>query len=272
MPEMTRRSFLATSAAVGLAPAARAESSQEKGKRLVHAALDALGGESFLAVRNQITTGRAYSFYRARVQGLARVTIYDRYSKMQPNADADWLPVSRKEIYTEKGDYYALFLHGEAWEITFQGARPYPLDLLARYRLSVRRDFLYFLRYRLREEGLYYYYTGLEIVDNIPTDAVEVTDAEGESITVYLRQADGLPHMSRYLRRDPKTRIPFEEKTIWAKFRPHSSGAMLPWNVRRERDGEKVYEQFAASVEVNQDIPEKVFQLPGGIKLLDPDG
>ena len=270
MSEISRRCLL-TLPAAALAPRLGAETRQEKGKRLVHAALDALGGNAFQSVYNQVTSGRAYSFYNARVRGLARITVYDRYEPMQPNADADWLPVSRKEIYTEKGDYYSLFLNGKAWEVTFQGARPLPEDMIIRYRVSVRRDLLYFLRYRLNEEGLYYYYTGLEIVDNIPTESVEITDGEGETITVYLRQDDGLPHMAVYLRRDPKTRIPFEEKTIWSKYRPDSSGALLPWNVRKERDGQQVFEQFASSVETNTDIAAKVFQLPNGITMLDPE-
>ena len=271
MVEYSRRRFLALPAAAALAPALRAESSQEKGKRLVLEALEAMGGDRFLEVHNQVTTGRAYSFYNARVRGLARITIYERFEPMQPNQDADWLPLQRKEIYTEKGDYYSLFLNGKAWEVTFQGARPFPLDMIDRYRIGARRDFLYFLRYRLQEEGLYYYHTGMEIVDNLPTEAVEITDSEGETITVYLRQSDGLPHMAHYLRRDPKTRIPFEEKTIWSKYREASNGAILPWNVRRERDGDQVYEQFASDVQINQDIPQKVFELPSGITMLDPE-
>lgn len=271
MSELNRRSFLVLPAAAALVPSLRAETAQEKGRRLVHEALDALGGQAFQSIHNQVTKGRAYSFYNARVRGLARITIYDRFEPMQPNMPDNWLPLSRKEIYTEKGDYYSLFVNGKGWEVTFQGARPLPEDMLIRYRVGSRRDFLYFLRYRLQEEGLYYYHTGLEIVDNLPTEAVEITDGEGETLTVYLRQTDGLPHMSLYLRRDPKTRIPFEEKTIWSKYRPDPIGALLPWNIRRERDGQQIYEQFASSVDVNTEIPPKVFELPNGITMLDPE-
>ena len=264
---MTRREILAGAAGLAAAPL-RAETAQEKGRRLVTKAYDALGGDAFREIFSQTTRGRAYSFYRANVRGLARITVYDRYEPMQPNADADWLPVSRKEIYTEKGDFYSLFVNGKGWEVTFQGARPLPEDMTLRYRIGVRRDFLYFLRYRLDEPGLYFYYTGLEIVDNIPTESVEISDSEGETITVYLRQGDGLPHLSRYLRRDPKPRIPYEETTIWSKYRPASGGIVLPWNIRKERDGEKIYEQFASEVTINDQLEPKIFQLPRGIEML----
>ncbi len=250
-------------------PRGLAQTRQERGKQLVHQALEKLGGKAFLSIGNLAISGRAYSFYNARVRGLARISVYDRFDPMQPNADAEWLPVSRREVYNEKGDYYSLFLNGKGWEVTFQGARILPTDVLDRYRIGVRRDFFYFLRYRLDEPGLYYYNPGMEIVDNEPTDAVEITDAEGEAITIYFRQNDGLPHQQIYTRRDPKTRIPFEEKSIWSKYR-RVAGALLPWNIRKERDGEVIYEQFASTVEANTQLKPQIFELPKGAAILEP--
>jgi len=268
---MTRRQALAVAAPLFLTVSASSQTRQEEGRQLVEKAFQAMGGEAFLNIRNQVASGRAYSFYNAQVGGLARITVYDRFEAMKPDAPEGWLPVCRREVYTEKGDYYTLFQNGKAWEVTFQGARPLPDDMLERYRLGVQRDFLYFLRYRRNEPGLYYYSPGMEIVDNTPTDVVEITDYDGDTIKVYVRQSDGLPHMGLYTRRDPKTRIPFEEKTIWSKFKPSGNGTVLPWNIRRERNGDKVYEQFAGSLETNQDIKPEIFELPRGIKELPKD-
>ena len=267
-PKLTRRKALAVAAPLFLTVPLRSQSAQEKGRQLVQGALQAMGGEAFLNVRNHVASGRAYSFYNAKVRGLARITLYDRYEPMREDAPDGWLPVSRREIYTEKGDYYTLFRNGKAWEVTFQGARPLPADMLERYQLGVRRDFLYFLRYRRDEKDLYYYSPGMEIVDNTPTHVLEITDYEGETIKVFVRQSDGLPHTGLYTRRDPKTRIPYEEKTIWSKFKPSGDGAVLPWNVRRERDGEVVYEQFAGELNVNQNLKPEIFELPRGVKEL----
>ena len=268
--EMTRRRLLKTGAlAAVFAGGAKAQTRQERGRQLVEEALAALGGDSFLNIRNQVTHGRAYSFYNAAVRGFARITVYERFEPMQPDADRNWLPVSRREVYTEKGDYYALFLNGEGWEVTFRGARPQPLDLMQRYRLGTRRDFFYFLRYRLNEPGLYYYHVGSEVVDNMPTEAVQITDAEGEQITIYFKRSDGLPYQALYLRRDPQTRVPFEEKSIWSKYRPFEQ-TVLPWNIRRERDGVKIFEQFASSVVINQDLDPSLFSLPMKVPVLPP--
>ena len=268
LPRPSRRAVLAAAPYI-FVRRLTGQTAQDKGREFVHDALDALGGQKFLDIRDQTTIGRAYSFYNARLRGLARITVYDRFEPMKPNMPDTWLPVSRREIYSEKGDYYSLFVNGAGWEVTFQGARPLDEDVMHRYRVGVRRDFFYFLRYRMQEQGLYFYHPGMEIVDNTPTNAVQITDAEGEAITVYIRQSDSLPLMGLYTRRDPQTRIPFEEKAIWSKYRAVETGAIVPWNVRRERDGEATFEQFAGEFRVNQSLGEDIFSLPGKIKVLE---
>ena len=73
---MTIRIFLLVLCA---ALAGFGETRQERGKKVVDEALAALGGEHFLAMRDRVETGRAYSFYREKLSGLARATIYTRY-------------------------------------------------------------------------------------------------------------------------------------------------------------------------------------------------
>ena len=268
---ITRRGFAGALAPLAAAPRRLfAETRQEKGKRLIEQALDAVGGDAFLEMRNSVRAGRAYSFYNRQVRGLARITIYDRFEELKPDAGPDWLPLSRREAYTEKGDYYALFLNGKGYEVTYRGAAPQPEDYMRRYRLASRRDIFYFMRYRLNEPGLYYYYTGTEIIDNTPCDAVDITDAEGEAITLYLRQSDGLPLSQVYLRRDPKTRIPYEERSVFGRYR-EVGAALLPWIIRRERDGDKVFELFANSYRVNAALAPNIFSIEKGVKLLPPD-
>jgi hypothetical protein len=250
-------------------PAAPADSRQEQGKQLVLDSIEALGGDAFLKMRNLTQSGRAYAFYRQDLSGLAVFTRYENYEPMRADAPRDWLPVSRRDVYTEKGDYYALFKNGQGWEVTFRGARPLPKDRVEQYRDSMRRNYFYFLRYRLSEPDLYFYYKGTEIINNVPTDAVEVADGAGESVTVYLRMSDHLPVQQVYLRRDPKTRIPYEEKSIYSKYR-ETDGVTLPWNIRQERDSEKIFEFFGNAAQINQPLNEALFDLGKDVPVLDP--
>jgi len=266
------RSFLARQrrlAAVLLLAAAAlpAQTRQETGRQLLEKALEALGGQHFLNLGNVTQAGRAYSFYNRQLRGRAKMTIYTRYEPPKENAGPDWLPVSRREVYTEKGDYYALFQNGKGWEVTFRGARPFPRERIERYRKGVRRDIFFILRYRLNEPGMYFYHKGVEIIDNVPADAVQITDQDGDSVTVYLRQFDHLPVRQVYSQRDPRTRIPSEETSAFSKYR-ETGPVTLPWHTLLERDGDKIFEMFAHTVEINQNLDPGLFRLPQKLEIL----
>jgi len=250
-------------------PAVPADSRQEQGKQLVFKSIEALGGDAFLKMRNLTQSGRAYAFYRQDLSGLAVFTRYENYEPLPDDAPPDWLPVSRRDVYTEQGDYFALYKNGQGWEVTFRGARPLPKERVEQYRDSMRRNYFYFLRYRLNEPDLYFYYKGTEIINNVPTDAVEIADRDGDSITVNLRMSDHLPVQQVYLRRDPKTRIPYEEKSIYSKYR-EVDGVTLPWNIRQERDSEKFFEFFGNAAQINQPLNAALFDLGKDVPVLDP--
>ncbi len=71
-------------------------------------------------------------------------------------------------------------------------------------------------------------------------------------------------------RRDPLTKDRNEEVTLYTKYRT-VDGVQWPLTVQRNRNGEKIYELFADSLEVNKNVPEKIFELPSGMKRLKPD-
>ena len=247
---------------------AHAQTKQEMGKQLLGQALRALGGDAFLRLRTVHQEGRAYAFYRENLRGLAVMNLHQQFEPMPESHEAGWLPISRREVYTEDGDYYSLYQNGKGWEVTFQGARPLPEDRQARYRDSARRDIFFLLRYRLDEEGMYFYHKGLEIVDNTPTDAVEVFDAEGLGVTYNFRRSDRLPVQQSYQQRDPQTGIPEDVREIFSRYKT-TDGVTLPWNLRVERDGEKVFEFFGRSTEIDGKVPPGAFGL-NGITILPP--
>jgi len=45
-------------------------------------------------------------------------------------------------------------------------------------------------------------------------------------------------------------------------------GVKWPFDIRRERNGEKIYEMFSDSVEINRDLTDDRFTLPANLKML----
>jgi hypothetical protein len=242
-----------------------AETNQEKGKRIIDEALTALGGEKFLAVKDRVETGRAYSFYRDELRGLARAKISTRYLD---RAAEDQLAQRERQAFGKDEDQVVLFLPENAYQITYRGARPLQAERFVRYLDSTRRNIFYILRQRLKEPGLIFEAQSTTVWQNTPVEIVDITDTNNNTVTVYFHRTTKLPVRQTFIRRDPKTKDRIEEVSIFSKYRDVGGGVQWPFTILAERNGEKLFELYSDSVVINQSLTDDLFTLPGGIKVL----
>ena len=249
----------------------RAETPQQRGKRVVDECLQALGGDRYLNMENRVETGRAYSFYRDKLTGLSIATIYTRYDSGVADT-AHNLAQHERDNYGKKEDYGTLFTDQEAWDITYRGARPLPVERFQRYKETTLRDVFYIIRVRLHEPGWIMESKGADVIENRPVEIVDLIDADNLTTTVYFDQITKLPVRQVFFRRDPVTKDRNEEVTHFTKFRDAGNGVQWPFAIESDRNGEKIYEIFSDSVEVNdKKATAGFFMLPSTIKLLKPE-
>ena len=155
-----------------------------------------------------------------------------------------------------------------AWEITFRGARPLADLRYETYKDSTLRNIFYILRQRLDEPGLTLYSQGADIYQNLPVEIVDITDADNRTVTVYFSQTTKLPVRQSFKRRNPEFKDFDEEVTLFSKYLDVGGGVKWPFDVHRERNGEKIYEMFSDTVEINRDLTDDRFTLPANLKLL----
>jgi len=246
---------------------ARAETNLERGKRLIDETVAALGGANFLHMQDRVESGRAYSFYRERLNGLSIAKIYTRYLIRPEPPVPGFLGVREREAFGKKEDSAVLFAEGQGFDVTFRGARPLPDEVLARFRESTLRNVFYILRERLGEPGLILESRGSDVVENQPVDIVDITDFDNRTVTVYVNQLTHLPAKQVTNRRDPLTKDLNEEVTRFSKYR-EVNGVEWPYDIQRERNGEKIYQMFSDSVEINADLTDNLFTLPANMKIL----
>ena len=250
-----------------IAPASfAAETAEQRGKRVVHEALQALGGDAFLHMQDRVETGRAYSFYRQELSGLSLAKIYTRY--LTASGKPGEIAVREREAFGKDGASAVLLTESGGWEITFRGARPLDDVRYNNYKDSTLRNIFYILRQRLNEPGLTLYSQGSDFYENRPVEIVDITDASNNTVTVYFDQLNKLPVRQVFKRRNEQFKDFDTEVTIFAKYRDVGGGVKWPYDIRRERNGEKIYEMFSDSVEINQDLTDDLFSLPGSIKML----
>jgi len=243
-----------------------AETAQQRGRRVVDEALQAVGGQAYLAMQDRVETGRAYSFYRQQLEGLSIAKIYTRYLT----------PVAGKPSVQERQNFgkdeYAgvLFTPDGAWEISFRGCRLLEQKRIDTWQDGALRNIFYILRQRLHEPGMDFYSQGSDLYDNRPVEIVDITDAAGLTVTVYFSQLDKLPVRQLLKRRNPDYKDFDREETLFARYRDVGGGVMWPSSIRRQRNGEKIYEIYSESVQINKNLKDDVFKLPPKLPILPP--
>ena len=247
-----------------LALSGSAETASERGKRVVDAALKALGGEAFLKMEDRVESGRAYSFYRQELTGLSIAKIYTRYLTPVPGRIA----VRERQAFGKGETSAALLTENGAWELTFRGARPLADQRYDDYKDSTIRNVFYILRQRLGEPGIDLYSRGADVFQNTPVEIVDITDSDVRTVTVYFSQSSKLPVRQVFRRRNREYKDFDEEVTLFSKYRDIGDGVMWPFDLRRERNGEKIFEMYADSVEINKDLKDSLFTLPSELRLL----
>jgi len=260
-----RATVLVVAAACWALTAAAQETQQQRGRRVVDEALQALGGDAFLHMQDRTESGRAYSFYNQQLSGLSVATIYTRYLTPVPGK----MELRERESFGKNKDEGGLLItEDKGWEFNYHGARPIDDERLAAFRESTLLNIFYILRMRLDEPGLSFYFMGSDRFETQPVNIVDITDAAGHTVTVYFSQFSKLPTRQSFKRRNTTYHDLDTEVTAFDKYRQLTGGITWPFDIRRERNGQKIYEMYADSVEIDKDLTDDLFTLPPKLKIL----
>lgn len=241
------------------------ETQQQHGRRVVNEALKAMGGDAFLHMQDRVETGHAYSFYNKQLSGLEVATIYTRYLEPVPGK----VELRMHEVYGQKKDLDGtLITEDKAWQYNYHGARPLDDEAVKTFQDSMLHNIFYILRMRLDEPGLTCYFMGTDRYESEPVNIVDITDSANRTVTVYFSQLNGFPLRQLFKRRNETYHDFDTEVSLFAKYRDVGGGVMWPYDVRRERNGQKVFELFDDSVEINKDLTDDYFSLPAKLKIL----
>src|ERR1700735_222759 len=234
---------------------------EQRGKKLIDQAIQALGGDNFLKMEDRIESGRAYSFYRDNISGRDIARIYTRYITVPAGKSSEVLAQRERDAFGKQEESAVLFTEKSAWEINWRGSKELPKDRYDRYRDSTFRNIFYILRVRLHEPGMVFESRGSDVIDNQPVDIVEITDADNRMITVHFHQTSHLPVRQVYSRFNDQTKERDQEVTWYSRYRD-VNGVQWPHQIHRERNGEKVYEIFSETVEIDKDLTDELFSVP----------
>jgi hypothetical protein len=229
-----------------------ADENSRKAKGLIEQAIAALGGETYLNIRDREQQGRGYGFHHGRAEGGGNV-FWDFIE----------FPDKERVEITKERDIAQLYVGNKGWEITFKG--PHPLDPkdLDQYLRRRRFSLDSVLRTWVNTPGVILLYEGNSIAAQHPAQRVTLINAQNESITLYFDEDTHLPVKKSFEWRDPVDRQKNLEEEIYENYRS-VSGIMAPFNVTRYFNGDMASQRFFNSVNINQGLDAAMFDPNSG--------
>jgi hypothetical protein len=236
------------------------EAGAHKAKALLEQAIQALGGQAYLDVRNMEQTGRTYSFYHGRPTGNG--VLFWRF--------VEYPDKERVEV-TKERDVAYVYAGNKGDEITYKGPRPMETkdldDYLRRRKFSLET----MLRTWINDRGVAIFYEGTALAGNAPADRVTMINNKDEAVSLYFDAETHLPVKKSITWRDPVDKQRNVEEETWDNYRL-VQGVMTPYGFTRYYNGDMQTQRFVFSTSYNQELNPAMFDPNSGYNPNKPSG
>jgi outer membrane lipoprotein-sorting protein len=138
-----------------------------KGKQILDQLITALGGPTFLDIRESNCEGRLAQFgHNGELAGYTNFKVYWRY------------PDKNRTDFSKKGVIVNVYNGDRGWTLDREGVSELSTAAVADFQEQAKRDINNLLRVRLKEPGMTIRFGGTDVVDLRTVDWVEITDSE----------------------------------------------------------------------------------------------
>ena len=237
-----------------LAPLPAQDSGDGKARKVIDAAVTAMGGDAYLEVRNSQSSGRYFIFRKGR-KAFTRYrdwTVYDPVkSRFETGKKEKDQIVSVHNMELNKG-----------WKLEGEfDVEEIPGKELDSWMKSVRKDLNFLIKQRLDEEGMSLYYYGPDdIAGQGEFEAVEFLDASNNSVVVFF---DLKSHLPEKVENEYTDDTGLRHKMEWEFYNWHTiQGVHTPLRTDIYLDGEISQQFFIEDLAYNLQIPESQFLEP----------
>jgi hypothetical protein len=234
--------------AAGLALRAQTtEDAAQKNARQARAALDAmveaLGGQAWLNLKNQMRQGHVAAFYHGN-PNVGTTEFWEYHA---------WPDLDRIEL-TSHRDVVQLYIGRAGTEVTYKGKAPLPQeqvdDFLRRRDHSIETA----IKLWLNDPKTILIYEGQRMAERHLADQVTLISAQNEAVTILMDVQTHLPLRRTFEWRDPE----YKDKNLDAEEYDDyhvMDGIPTPFSITRFKNDEMTRQYFLSHVKYNQELP-----------------
>jgi hypothetical protein len=223
------------------------EASTAKARQLLDRLITALGGPTYLDIRDSDCEGRLARFgHNGEMTGYTLFKDYWRY------------PDTNRTDYSKKGVIINLYSGDKGWTLDKGGVSELSAASIADFQEQAKKDVNNLLRTRLKEPGMQIRFGGTDIVDLKTVDWVEITDAEQRNFRLAVDRTTHLLVRAVITTPDENTHDRNVETSIYANFQL-MDGVRTPLQITTDRDGRRVAQVFFNFCKYNSGLPADLF-------------
>jgi hypothetical protein len=223
------------------------EQSTAKARELVKQAVEALGGDAYLNIKDVTCTGRLSSFdHSGETTGFEKFIDYS-----QP-------PDKERQENLPKRNIISIFNGDKGWDLDRGGVSEAPQSDLADFKEDTQKDLYNILTRRIHEKDIVLHYVGTDVVDLMQAQWVEMVDSDDRTIRIAFADDTHLPIRKTVETRNPRTRFKTTEIEYYSNYHP-LEGIQTAFQLTRERNGTKVYQVFFDTCKYNTSVADAFF-------------
>lgn len=223
------------------------DASTAKGKQVLQQLIDALGGPTYLDIRDSDCEGRLARFgHNGELTGYTLFKDYWRY------------PDTNRTDYSKKGVIINLYSGDKGWTLDKSGVSELSAASIADFQEQTKKDVNNLLRFRLKEPGMQIRFGGSDIVDLKPVDWVDITDAEQRNFRLAVDHSSHLLVRAVISTPDENTHDRNVDTTIYANFQL-MDGVRTALQLTMDRNGRRLNQVFFNSCKYNSGLPADLF-------------
>ena len=218
-----------------------------KGKQILDQLITALGGPTYLEIRESSCEGRLAQFgHSGELTGYTNFKVYWRY------------PDKNRTDYSKKGVIVNVYNGDQGWTLDRGGVSELSAVSVADFQEQAKRDINNLLRARLKEPGMVIRFGGTDIVDLKTVDWVELVDSEQRNFRLAVDRSTHFLVRSVVTLADDTSPDRSVETRIYTNYQL-LDGAQTPLQITLDRNGRRINQVFLTSCKYNPGFPDELF-------------